>query len=394
MIIGINASFLRKQNTGIGQVTLNFLRKLSEFESGKLKDYQKKHSYVLYLEEDIDIKLPNNFKKVIFLPKYKRDDLFRKLLWEAFLLPRKIKKDKCDVFISLYQCPTVLSGKNLKNHLMIVHDIIPRFFPNYLNNFRKKIYWKFTERGIRSADRIIAVSKKTEKDLIKNLRINPKKITVSYIATDEIYKKEVSIEDSAKILKKYSLEKNYIYTGGGVESRKNIEGTIRAYKILLDQSKDRFAKLKKVPKLVISGKLMPELVPLVTDVKALVQSMKIKDNVRILDFVPQEDLPALYKNSALFCYPSLYEGFGLQVLEAMCQGVPVLTSKNSSIPEVGGDGVLYCDPYDVEDIAMVMRNILTNEHLQQALKEKGLKRSEKFSWNKFTSKILNIISEL
>ncbi|EKE15586.1 MAG: glycosyl transferase group 1, partial [uncultured bacterium] len=322
---------------------------------------------------------------------YKRDDLIRKIWWEKFSLPKKIKADKCDVFLSLYQCPTILSNKIVKEHLMIVHDIIPKFRPDYLDNWRKKVYWKLTEFGIKKAGHIVAISKRTEKDLIQQLGIDPKKITASYISVDEIYNRGVSEQESLRVMEKYGLEKGYIYSGGGLEVRKNTEGTIRAYKILLDSDKDRFAKLKDVPPLVISGKLMPQLAPLVTDAQALVDSMGIGNRVKILGFVPQEDLPALYRNAVLFCYPSFYEGFGLPVLEAMCQGTPVVTAKNSSLPEVGGDGVLYCNPSDVEEIARVMRKILLDDHLYQTLSEKGKKRSLNFSWDKFTEKILNII---
>ncbi|EKE16307.1 MAG: glycosyl transferase group 1 [uncultured bacterium] len=385
MRIGINASFARKLNTGIGQVTVNFLRKLAEIQDSKME-------FILYLEEDMDLPLPKNFTKNIFLPVYKREDLIRKIWWEKYLLPKKAEKDGCDVFISLYQCPTIFhKKKGFIKHLMIVHDIIPKFFPEYLNNFRKKTYWNLTETAIGKANKIIAISHKTEKDLINHLQIEAGKITVVSVAADEIYSQEVSDSESKRVLEKYNLKKGYIYSGGGLEVRKNTEGTIRAYKKLLDTN--TFFN-KEIPELVISGKLMPELAPLVTDAQALAQSMGLENKVKFLNFVPQEDLPALYKNSVLFSYPSFYEGFGIPVLEAMHQGVPILTSKNSSLPEVGADTVLYCNPLDINDIAMVMKNILSNEHLRQVLSEKGKKRSANFSWDKFTKKILNIISSI
>jgi len=394
MKIGINASFLRKQNTGIGQVTINFIKKLMEFSISNNQFSSKENQFILYLEEDVEMELPGNFRKEIFLPKrYRRDDLIRKIWWETFLLPRKVRKDGCDVFISLYQCPTFFCKKSVKKHLMVVHDIIPKIMPEYLDNWRKKVYWKMTERAMKKAGKIIAVSKKTEKDLIHHLVIDAKKITVAYIDVDEIYKKEVSDNENRTVLEKYGLEKGYVYCGGGLEIRKNVEGAIRAYKILQDQSKDRFAKLADVPPLVISGKLMPELAPLVIDAEAVVKSMGLEKEVRLLGFVPQEDLLALYANAAVFVYPSFYEGFGLPVLEAMSQGTPVLTSKKSSLPEVGGDAVLYCEPSDVEEIARVLRKILLDENLRRTLAERGKKRSGNFSWDKFVEKMMNIVSD-
>lgn len=382
MRIGINASFVRKPSTGIGQVTVNFLKKLA---AQKTDD-----EYVLYLEEDLpkDIRLPKNFQKKIFLPSFwKRDDLIRKIIWEKYLLPKKIKGDGCEVFLSLYQCPTITTLD--VDHIMVVHDIVPKLFPEYLNNFRKKKYWNLTEKAIGKADKILAVSSRTEKDLIQHLGIDPKKITVDYIDCDEIYRKEISPKTESRILKKYGLKPGYIYTGGGLEVRKNTEGTIRAYKHLLEKNRNEHF-IHEMPKLVISGKLLPQLAPLVTDVEKLVKELDLSQHVRILDFVPQADLPALYKNASMFVYPSFYEGFGLPVLEAMNVGTPVVTAKDSSLPEIGQDGVLYCEPKDHKDIAMVMKNVLINPELRASLSARGRERAQKFSWENFIRKISNI----
>jgi glycosyltransferase involved in cell wall biosynthesis len=384
IIIGINASFARKPNTGIGQVTLNFLRKLSELKvkSEKLKDIE----FFIYLEEAIDLKLPDNFQKRIFLPIWKRDDLIRKIWWEKCLLPRQIKKDKCDILISLYQCPT---RTNIK-HLMFVHDIIPELFPEYLNNFRKKKYWKMTKNGIAAADKIIAISRRTEKDLIQHFNIQAEKISVNYFDADPIYKKNISQKESARILRKYKLKPGYILAGGGMEARKNVEGVIRAYKFL----HDKFKLNEPLPKLIVYGKLLPQLAPLITDAEKLIRELNLTKFVKLLDAVPQEDLPALFKNAAMFLYPSFYEGFGLPILEAMSQGTPVIASKTSSLPEVGSDAILYCDPDDIRDIAMVMRNILFNQDLRETLSRRGKERAKEFSWEKFTKKIMNILKGL
>ncbi len=385
MKIGINASFARKSNTGIGQVTLNFLKKLSE--------ENKEDEIFLYLEEDIPsgFGLPKNWKKRIFLPFWKRDDLIRKIWWEKYMLPQKAAEDGCDIFLSLYQSATILPD-GIK-HLMIVHDIIPKIFPEYLNNSRKKYYWSLTEKAIKEADKIIAISHRTEKDLVQKLETEPEKITVSHIDVDRIYKKIVSEATSWRIMEKYGLHPGYIYSGGGLEVRKNVEGVIHAYHHLYEKNK-KLHFVEKFPELVISGRLMPELAPLVTDAQKLVKKLNLTKFVKMLDFVPQEDLPALYKNASIFVYPSFYEGFGLPILEAMNQGTPVITAKTSSLPEVGSDGVLYCDPGDIHDIAMVMKNLLINSQLRHRLSERGKERAKYFSWSKFTEKILNIAKSL
>ncbi|PJA88873.1 MAG: hypothetical protein CO139_00880, partial [Candidatus Moranbacteria bacterium CG_4_9_14_3_um_filter_36_9] len=138
-----------------------------------------KHEFVLYLEEDFDLDLPENITRRVFLPIWKRDDLIRKIWWEKYLLPKIVKKDGCDIFISLYQCTTILPNK--VKHLMVVQDIIPKLFPEYLNNSRKRYYWNLTEKAIDKADKIVAISKRTEKDLIQHLVIEAKKIATNYL---------------------------------------------------------------------------------------------------------------------------------------------------------------------------------------------------------------------
>ena len=390
---------MRKQNTGIGQVSANFIKKLAEFPISNFLPNgisleqkfpnNKGMEFILYLEEDVDLELPANFQKKVFLPHWKRDDLIRKIWWEKISLPAHVEIDQCDVLLSLYQNPTVLNGDVV--HVMIVHDIIPRLFPEYLNNWRKKMYQKMTESAIVKAGKIIAVSHRTEKDLIQHLGIAAGKITVNYIDADEIYKQEVSKEKSAEVMQKYKLESGYIYNGGGLEVRKNTKSVIEAYKFLLDTFGEHESWL---PKLVISGKLMPELAPLVCDAQQLVEDLELEKYVSLLGHVEQEDLPALYKNASVFVYPSHYEGFGLPVLEAMSQGAPVITSKTSSLPEVGSDAVLYCKPDDTDDLAMVLKNVLTNHHLHETLSKRGKSRAENFSWEKFVGKTVNIINEL
>lgn len=400
--VGINASFLRKPNTGIGQVTLNFLRKLSELKVQSAKLKFKEIEFILYLEEDLpkDFRLSENFISRAFLPFWKRDDLIRKIWWEKYLLPRRAEKDGCDVFISMYQCPSIFS-KNIK-HLMVVHDIIPELFPEYLNNSRKKGYWKKTKKAIKKASRIVAISKRTEKDLVQHLGISPMKITQSYIDADDIYKSfapplasrtgTTNAGHSNKCLLKFSgykLKPGYILAGGGYEVRKNVEGVIRAYKLLVEQNKSN-QFIHELPGLVIYGKLLPQLAPLATDAEKLIQELNLTKQVKLLDLVAQKDLPALFKNASMFVYPSHYEGFGMPVLEAMNAGTPAITSKTSSLPEVGGDSVLYCHSDDIYDIAMVMKNVMLNKDLRETLSARGKMRAEIFSWDKFTEKILNI----
>ena len=254
MKIGINASFLRKPGTGIGQVTTNFLRKLTQstVNSQQSTDCQ----FFLYCEEApvLDFELPENFHVRVFLPPWKRDDLIRKILWEKFLLPKRARADGCEVFFSLYQSPTrfqstvnsqqstrddsqsaIRNQKSAILHVMLVHDLIPRIFPEYLGNSRKRMYWKLTEEGIRSADTLLAVSGHTKDDLTDLLGIPAEKVAIAYPGLPPIFEREPSDDEVLRVLAKYGLKRDgYIYHGGGLEVRKNAETLLTAYALLTD----------------------------------------------------------------------------------------------------------------------------------------------------------------
>ena len=188
MKIGINASFARKPDSGTGQVTLNFLRKLSEIkmQNEKIKNAE----IVLYLEQDIDLDLAKGIEKRIFLPPYRRDDLIRKIWWEKFLLPKKVKNDRCDVLLSLYQSTTVT--KDIR-HIMLVHDVAWKIFPKYLNNVRKRIYYKLVDKAIKKADKLITNSLNSKQDIMRFFHVGEGNVKALHLDCDPIFKKEYFI---------------------------------------------------------------------------------------------------------------------------------------------------------------------------------------------------------
>lgn len=383
--IGINASFLRKPYTGIGQVTTHFLRTLIREEG--MNGVFAKYTFILYLEEDIDWDLPENLEKRVVGCLWARDDLVRKTLWERVRLPLAARRDGCDAFISLYQCPTIF-GRGME-HVMVVHDMITRVISRYTNNWRKRLYREYTERAIKRATKIVAISRRTEKDIIRYLDVPADRISMSSIDVDPIFSEPVSDTRSRSVMRKYDIEPGYIYYGGGLDVRKNAEGVMHAYrKILKDRGRYPALEHVAIPDLVISGKLMPQLKPLITDVEALAKELNISNHVHILGMVDQEDLPALYKNAKVFVFPSTYEGFGMTVLEAMRVGTPVITARTSSLPEVAGDAAMYCDPEDTEDIALVMARVLSNKALADEMVRRGRERAKLFSWKSFVEGVL------
>ncbi|MCA9365126.1 MAG: glycosyltransferase family 4 protein [Candidatus Moranbacteria bacterium] len=387
MIIGINASFLRKPETGIGQVTTQFLRTLDKIVAQEGKN--KKDIFHIYTQEPHEeIWSSRSMCDRTFLPPYKRDDLIRKIWWEKHLLPQMAYNNRCEVFLSLYQSTTIT--RLPMRHIMVVHDLVPRHYPIYRNNLRKKMDWHLTENAIVMADRLFAVSTQTEKDVINNLVRDAKTISTNHIDCDPIFKNVVTATQSRRVLDHYNLNAGYILSGGGMDVRKNIDGVLVTYKNMREKMR---AKKASIPKLVIYGKLQPHLAPVATDAQKIAQQLNIGPYVTFLDVVPQKDLPAIFHNALCFFYPSKYEGFGLPLLEAMNSGIPVITSRNPALKEVGGDAPLYCNPEDVDDMVTALGSVLNNPQLRHTMKERGKERTKIFSYETFTQKILATINE-
>ncbi|OGI21484.1 MAG: hypothetical protein A2808_00380 [Candidatus Moranbacteria bacterium RIFCSPHIGHO2_01_FULL_55_24] len=375
MRIGINASFLRKPGTGIGQVTEGFLRQL--FAGLGTADG---HEYILYLEQERDdFTLPQNVKKRVVLPWWRRDDLIRKYLWERRVLPREARRDGCEAFLSLYQSASIFPEEMF--HVMVVHDIIPELFPEYQGNIRKAGYWKSVKQGIGHASRIIAVSQTTKDDIGEYLGIPEGRISVAYPSIAPVFKKELTEDAVQSVLARYGLEPGYLYHGGGLEIRKNTETLLRAYAGLLKKG-------ASVPPLVISGTIHSTSNPLATDVARIIAELGIGHQVKLLGFVPEANLPALYRGAKLFIYPSLYEGFGLPVLEALASGTPVITTRGGALPEVAESAARYIDPENEEEMQGAILALLEEREERERLSLAGRGQAEKFDWEHFTRAIL------
>jgi len=393
-VIGINGSFIRKPASGMGQVSWHFIKQLIKMSS---ENKHLKSEFVIYLEDKIPSdfisdynKVPANIKfKIVKSRLYKRDDLIRKVLWEKFWLPVQVKKDNCQSFLSLYQSASILP-KQIK-HTMFVHDVIPNVFPEYLNNLRKKSYYWLVDRAVKQTYKIVTNSNFSKKEIARTYNINHDKIKVSHLSCDPIFKKQLSEDEREDDLKKYGIKKSdkFILYEGGSDVRKNIGRIIEAYGRLVPE-------ITNIPSLVIVGSFHKYLVPLVTDIEEKIIEISSNYNVdrklfKTVGFVEQEDLPALFQSAEIFIYPSLYEGFGMPVLEAMTSSTPVVTSNTTSIPEVISQeaGYLVNNPEDIDEIKTQLKKALTDSEENQSKKiALALQESKKFTWEKFVNKIL------
>ena len=435
--LGVNGLFLHRFASGIGQVSRFWLETVADWRqnSGKIESPQvvdkkatknetesadlklsgikgikperiqpelgnllRQSEIIIYLFQEPSNELQEIMQRgrikwrVAKLP-YRRNDLFRQFYWEKFWLPRQAKQDGCNYFFSLYQAAGIFSDKI--KHLSLVHDVVPKVFPEYLNNWRKKIYYRAVDRAIRKARNIITVSNFSRQEIARTYQRPVEEIAVAYIACNPIFQKPVSITRRKEVLQRYHLDPNkkYIFNFGGFDYRKNIRGAIEGYaQLLAENFKNNFTA---APDLVLGGTFHPHLVPLVTnipeEIKRVSQKYKVPtQKFKLLDPAASTDLPALYQAAEVFFYPSLYEGFGIPVLEAMWSHTPVVTSGVSSIPEVisAEAGYLINNPRDVRQIKQKLQEVLFDNPQRRAEKvAKAHREAQQFSWDKFVARV-------
>ncbi|MGN0919715.1 MAG: glycosyltransferase family 4 protein [Alphaproteobacteria bacterium] len=292
------------------------------------------------------------------------------------MLGWKYKKElsKYDEYFSVFSPISPLVHQAHLKTRQIINDLFPIQFPKACDQkfIQKYSYWMKQAK----ADEFICISKYTQKDFLTfRPDIDKKKIKVAYLAADERFKPA----PDKNIKKKYGIQTPYYFLGVSDHNpRKNFPHLIQAF--------IEFAKTQSDISLVLVGpkKQFNEIEELVGNLKEL------KDKIILTGFVPDEDLPALYTEAELFVYPSLYEGFGLPVLEAMQCGTPVLTCRNTSLPEVGGDSAEYISGKNIQETVQKMVELHQNADKRKKMSSAGLKRAKQFSWADTVNQIFNL----
>jgi glycosyltransferase involved in cell wall biosynthesis len=246
------------------------------------------------------------------------------------------------------------------------------------------MYWLFFERSARQADRVIADSRSTARDLERIFAVPASKIEAIHLGVGPAYKLHDPRAAAELVANKYGVSKDYALTVGTVAPHKNLITVIKAMKILRDRGELSFQLL------ALGAKSRKDT----TLFKALQSSGLTGEDIRFLGYVPEEDLPVLYSGSCLFVFPSLYEGFGLPLVEAMACGVPLVASNTSSIPEVVGDAALLVPPTQPEAFAEAILRVRSDTDLRKALIDRGLSRAACFRWDKAAGQLLECMRNL
>lgn len=387
MRIGIDIRCLAEgRRTGVEEYTLNLLENLLEIDT--------KNEYVLFF---------NSYKKskinLDWIKKYGNVEL------KAFGIPNKFlnflfwyfgwpKIDKMLGGVDVFFMPNLIFGSVSKKTKLLVtfHDLSFERYPEMFS-WKRRFWHMFInpKKLAESASKIIAVSESTRDDLISVYRIKNEKIRVIYNGISEKFR-IISRNDVrlVEIKEKYNLPYKSILFLGTIEPRKNIIALLRAYNMLQEfAEKNNLDTILKY-KLIIAG----EKGWLSDKIYEEIGNSKYKQNIRVINSVLDEEKEYFYNLSSLFVYPSFFEGFGFPPLEAMKCGVPVITSNNSSLPEIVSNAGVMIDPAKPDELFKAMETLILNSELADSLKRKGSENSRKFSWKKAAEEFLDLLQEI
>lgn len=373
MKIILNAIQYKRNSTGIGYMAYHWFSNVI-----KLKKANDSIDIILSKDSPSIISVNINGVRILRSP-FNKNQIIKRNIYELF--PPKDAAKQPGVFVSIDSKIPFFMPRNLKK-IQIITDLAT-YRMEWVYQRSRVFYWRYMfKRAIRIADKVIAISGFTKQEIIDILHISPDKIEVIYCAAANDCSRVEEPAEQFRVREKYGLNKKYMLYVGNFNPRKNLERIIKAFDLL-----------KKIygieHKLIIVGEKGWKF----NQKEALKDIVSIED-ISFLNYVESNDLSVIYSMADLFVFTTLYEGFGIPLIESQRCGVPVLASNTSCFEEVAGKGALYVDPYNESDICEGMYQILSDYTLRQQLIKEGYNNSERFSWEKSAEQLYKTIEEV
>lgn len=292
-----------------------------------------------------------------------------KVWFEQVAVPRASQQSGADLLHIPYWATPARSAMPA---VTTVHDVIPAVLPVYRKSIRVKAYTRFVSQTVRRSALVLADSLASAEDIRRVIGLPPEQLRVIYLGVDPQYRPVEQEEELRAVRERYRLPPRFVLYLGGFDQRKNVPRLIRAH--------NQMAGSATCPPLVIAGKLPSRDTTFFPDPRKLVREHRLETRVQFIGEVAETDKPALYSLAACLVFPSLYEGFGLPVLEAMSCGTPVITSRTSSLGELAADGGILIDPLSESDIAQAMGQLVHDAATREQYVSRALARASLFSW--------------
>lgn len=382
MNVGYDGKRAFQNRTGLGNYTRSLITILSR--------YFPQFQYTLFAPKKTDLFATAANKNILtVVPKSKFYKMFPSL-WRQGGMVKDIKNAQMEIYHGVSnELPRGIENIPVKT-VVTVHDLIFERFPETYHFEERYVHrWKI-KRACKVADAIIAISKQTKEDLVNLYGINADKISICYQSCNPLFEKIISDSEKAAIKKKYGLPERYFLFVGSIAPRKNLVSICKAMILIKDKT--------NIP-LVIIGNGKKEK----AEVKALMKVNEMADRLIFLNELPVSaessfstaaDFPAIYQQALALVYPSIFEGFGLPILEALWSKLPVICSNTSSMPEVAGEAALYFSPLDDEMLANHLLAVSTNEVLVADLSNKGFKQAQKFTAENYANNIVKVYKSI
>ncbi len=365
--------------TGSGQYLTHLLNALAEIEPG--------NEYVLLGPDpqpargDLSPRL-SYVQAMVPLP-VRSNARLEKLAWEQFTAPSAARRAGADLLHVPYFAPPYFSRTPV---VTTIHDVIPLRLPVYRSSGFMRAYLRLVARAAHRSTLIITVSQHAKHDMMDALKLPAERIRVIYEAAGEQYRPVTDEETLAQVRARYGVGKRFIFYLGGLDARKNVPALVRAFAHVYHQFGDPGLQL------LIAGNPDKKSGPLFPDPRPIAADLGMAGQV-VYRFIEEEDKAAVYSAASVFVFPSLYEGFGLDPLEAMSCGAPVACSNRTSLPEVVGDAALLFDPDNTGQMVAAIRDVLTNDALAADLRARSLRQAAKFNWHKTAQETLAVYEE-
>ncbi len=371
MLIGFDAKRAFHNNRGLGNYSRHTLHILSKY-------YPNNHYYLFNpkTKNKLSVNIEKNMTEVN--PEY----LFWKTipsLWRSLGMRRKIKDEKLDLYHGLNQeLPYGIQHTKAKS-VVTLHDAIFIRYPQLYSTSYRPIFTAKNKYSCKVADKIICISEQTKRDAITYFGADENKIEVVYQGCNNIFRHAVSDEQKNLVRKKYNLPATFLLNVGAIEERKNTKLIVEA----LHRTKN------EIPLLIVGNPTDYE-----KDLRKLIVKHNMMNQVSILNNVETEDLPALYAMAKVFVYPSIFEGFGIPILEALTVGTPVITSSGSCFEETAGPHSLYADPKDADHLGEAINRVLRDEELSSKMIAEGKKHALLFSDESIAANLMGVYESL
>ncbi|MCY1722661.1 glycosyltransferase family 1 protein [Prolixibacteraceae bacterium Z1-6] len=367
MKIGFDAKRAFLNTSGLGnysRTTLNALHK-----------YYSENEYTLFTPE-IKIGLLENQDEFKIVAPPKSDSKLKKSFWRTFKLSEELKERQLNLFHGLSnELPKGIHKTNVPS-LVTVHDLIFIRYPEFYKPFDKAIYFQKVKYACSAATKIVAISEQTKDDIVSFIGTDPNKIEIIHQAISPLFFEKA---ETARVKEKYKLPNEFILSVGTVEERKNQLSILKALQNINSS----------IPVIFVGNPTS-----YCNDIHKYTAAKNIKEQVIFLKNIPEKDLAAIYQLASLSIYISVFEGFGLPVIESMACKCPVITSNVSCLPETAGAAAVLCSPDNIELLGENIQKILTGHAFRDELIKKGEVRAEEFRPEKYVEKLISLYSEL